>query len=69
MPRLISCLLSAFVAAPALAHPGHGDTSDPVLHVISSPVHAWPLIAVVALLIGGLWATRRGTRSTKTSAR
>lgn len=40
--------LAALVPSTALAHPGHGITTDPVLHLLSEPAHALPLIAVVA---------------------
>lgn len=54
MNRAIALLtpLALFAPGAALAHPGHGATTDPVLHLLVEPAHALPLLAVAAVGLG-----------------
>ena len=47
-----------FPAATLWAHPGHGGSTDPVVHAITSPVHWLPMVAAAALLTVAWWASR-----------
>ena len=55
----LSALLTA-IAAPALAHPGHG--ADPVTHWVADSSHLAVTLGLAALtivVVGGLFARRR----------
>jgi len=50
--------IGLLLATSAAAHPGHGVTPDGWLHALTEPLHAAPLV----LLVAGLWALRRRQR-------
>ncbi|MCC9644032.1 hypothetical protein LOC71_17250 [Rhodopirellula sp. JC740] len=58
-------------AAPAFAHPGHGN-SEGVAHYATEPVHVLPMMASIAvsgaLLVAGYFAMGRLNSSSRQSA-
>jgi len=52
--RFLTMLLAVLVADPAFAHPGHG---------MPGWLHHGEAFVLAAIVIGGLWAWRRASRS------
>ena len=49
--KQLASLLTVLSPSTALAHPGHGAITDPVLHLLGEPAHALPLLALVACAV------------------
>lgn len=51
MRPTLALLVLLMNSTPASAHPGHGyPEASPVQHCLTSPVHLWPLPAMLAAL-------------------
>ena len=64
MRPTLALLVLLMNLAPVSAHPGHGSPeTSTVQHYLTSPVHLWPLPAIlVALFVAGRllnWSQRR----------
>lgn len=53
------------MASFAIAHPGHGvENSDTASHYLLEPVHALPIVGIIAglLIAGGVWRMLRNRK-------
>jgi len=46
--RKTIALLTMLTPTAAIAHPGHGVVGDPTFHLLAEPIHALPLLVVIA---------------------
>ena len=58
---LITAMLTAWLAGPVKAHPGHGMTDNPygILHYLTSPTHLIVAVTVAAAATGAVWLARK----------
>lgn len=66
--RILPALVPAMPGA-ALAHPGHGVITNPVLHQITESVHLLPILTVLATALAVAWYRRRTRRAQSRSRR
>jgi hypothetical protein len=52
MRSTLALLVLLLISAPVSAHPGHASPeASTVQHYLTSPVHLWPLLAIVVTLV------------------
>lgn len=65
MKRIAFALTFLGLPMMAFAHPGHGGHGDSgwtIIHYVSTPEHALPLVATAMLAIAAVWMFRRARR-------
>ncbi len=60
-------LVVSLTSAPALAHPGHGQTEPQSWrHYLTEPLHVFLLVAGVVAVLAATWVAHRRERMTRT---